>query len=126
MSTAPTEKDLQVEPQNIAGKKASAVSEPPQASAEQATIKIDDSSAQACYANFCRVTGTPEELIIDFALNMQPMGMPTEALVINQRVVLNYFTAKRMWAALAQSLQRHENAFGVLETNVQKRVQLPR
>ena len=24
-------------------------------------IKVDDSKAHACYTNFCRVTGTPEE-----------------------------------------------------------------
>ena len=34
-----------------------------------AQIKVDDSKAYACYTNFCRVTGTPEELIIDFGLN---------------------------------------------------------
>jgi hypothetical protein len=68
------------------------------------------------------VTGTPEELIIDFGLNMQPMGVPTEAIEISERIVMNYFTAKRMMAALQMSLQRHEAAFGVLETDVQKRV----
>jgi hypothetical protein len=28
-------------------------------------IQIDDSKVIASYSNFCRVTGTPEELIID-------------------------------------------------------------
>ncbi len=35
---------------------------------------------------------------------------------------MNYYTAKRMMTALSMSLQRHEAAFGVLETDVQKRV----
>ena len=39
-------------------------------------VEIDDSKAMALYANFCRVTGTPEELIIDFGLNPQPFGIP--------------------------------------------------
>lgn len=90
---------------------------------EQPQIKIDDSRVVGCYANFCRVTGTPEELIIDFALNPQPVGTPTEPVQINQRLITNFFTAKRLWHALGLTLQRHEAAFGVLETNVQKRVQ---
>ena len=77
----------------------------------------------ACYANFCRVTGTPEELIIDFGLNNQPMGAPVDAIPITQRIIVNFFTAKRLLGALSMSIQRHEAAFGVLETDVQKRVQ---
>jgi hypothetical protein len=86
-------------------------------------VKFDDSKTIASYANFCRVTGTPEELIIDFGLNNQPMGVPTDAIPIAQRIIVNFFTAKRLLAALNMSIQRHEAAFGVLETDVQKRVQ---
>jgi hypothetical protein len=85
-------------------------------------MAVDASKAHAAYANFCRVTGTPEELIIDFGLNTQPMGTPTEPIEISERIVMNYYTAKRMMVALQMSLQRHEAAFGVLETDVQKRV----
>ena len=93
---------------------------PPATGQAPPQIKVDDSKAYASYANFCRVTGTPEELIIDFALNQQPMGAVTEPLVISQRLVTNFFTAKRLLHAVA--VQRHEAAFGVLETNVQKRI----
>ncbi len=94
----------------------------PQAQEQQARVKIDDHNATCSYANFCRVTGTPEELIIDFGLNSQPFGVPTEPVLVTQRIVTNYFTAKRMLHALHLSVQRHEQAFGVLETDVQKRV----
>ncbi|HCK41860.1 MAG: hypothetical protein CMJ72_09300 [Planctomycetaceae bacterium] len=91
--------------------------------AEQAgRVQVDDTTAGCSYANFCRVTGTPEELIVDFGLNSQPFGVPTEPVKITQRIVTNYFTAKRMLHALHLSVQRHEQAFGVLETDVQKRV----
>ncbi|MDC0936185.1 DUF3467 domain-containing protein [Pirellulales bacterium] len=89
---------------------------------EQVRVQVDDSAAACVYANFCRVTGTPEELIVDFGLNSQPFGVPTEPVKITQRIVTNYFTAKRMLHALHLSVQRHEQAFGVLETDVQKRV----
>ena len=85
-------------------------------------VKVDDSKLIAMYANFCRVTGTPEELIIDFGLNPQPFGVPTEPVVVNQRIVTNFFTAKRMLHALSLTIQRHEQTFGVLETDVQRRV----
>jgi len=118
-----TEKD---EDKNQGARKPVAETKAPEAAranVEQPTIKIDDSRVQGCYANFCRVTGTPEELIIDFGLNPQPYGVPAEPVVISQRLVTNFFTAKRLLQALHLTLQRHEAAFGVLETNVQKRVQ---
>jgi hypothetical protein len=93
------------------------------AAQKRAEVTFDDSKTIACYANFCRVTGTPEELIIDFGLNNQPMGVPTESIPISQRIIVNFFTAKRLLGALSMSIQRHEAAFGVLETDVQKRVQ---
>jgi len=89
----------------------------------QQQIHVDDSKAVAMYVNFCRVTGTPEELIIDFGLNPQPFGVPTEPIAVTQRIVTNYYTAKRMLYALQMTLQRHESVFGVLETDVQRRVQ---
>jgi hypothetical protein len=101
---------------------ASLASTPTPEQAQRQLVQVDASKAEAAYANFCRVTGTPEELIIDFGLNTQPMGVPTEPINVSQRIVMNYFTAKRMLTALSMSLQRHEAAFGVLETDVQKRV----
>jgi hypothetical protein len=88
----------------------------------QARVEVTDKNCISLYANFCRVTGTPEELILDFGLNAQPFGVPTEPVEVKQRIVVNYFTAKRMLQALHMSVQRHEQAFGVLETDVQKRV----
>jgi hypothetical protein len=95
----------------------------PQAAGQQ--VQLDDSSVLSCYANFCRVTGTPEELIVDFGLNTQPVGIPEKPIKVTQRIILNHFTAKRLLAALSMSVQRHEAAFGVLETDVRKRVQAP-
>jgi hypothetical protein len=85
-------------------------------------VEVDDKNVVCLYANFCRVTGSPEELILDFGLNAQPFGVPTDPVEVKQRIVVNYFTAKRMLQALHLSVQRHEQTFGVLETDVQKRV----
>ena len=86
-------------------------------------VQIDDSKAVASYSNFCRVTGTPEELIIDFGLNPQPVGVPTEPICVSQRIITNFYTAKRMLQLLQMTIQRHEATFGALEIDVQKRVQ---
>ena len=85
-------------------------------------VEVVDRDVVCTYANFCRVTGTPEELILDFGLNSQPYGVPTDPVEVKQRIAVNYFTAKRMLQALHLSVQRHEQTFGVLETDVQKRV----
>jgi Protein of unknown function (DUF3467) len=111
----PSEKEIEVE--------ATPAAEAAPAQAQQRQqVRVDDSKVSALYANFCRVTGTPEELIIDFGLNPQPFGIPSEPVVVSERIVTNYYTAKRMLHALQLTLQRHEAAFGVLETDVQKRV----
>lgn len=88
-------------------------------------IRVDESKMIASYANFCRVTGTPEELIVDFGLNAQPLGASQEPVGVAQRIVLSYYTAKRLMQALHLTLQRHESTFGPLEIDVQKRVQNP-
>ena len=85
-------------------------------------VQVEDTGAIALYANFCRVTGSPEELIIDFGLNPQPVGVPKDPIQVKQRIIVNYYTAKRLLAALQMSVQRHEAVFGVLETDIQKRL----
>ncbi len=99
-------------------------SAPPTQQPAQVQVNVDDSHAIASYANFCRVTGSPEELIVDFGLNPQPVGIPKDPIHVTQRVILNFYTAKRLLAALQLSVQRHEAVFGVLETDIQKRLRI--
>ncbi len=104
-----------------------AVMEKPQNEAPQqqpVQVQVKDDDAIALYANFCRVTGSPEELIVDFGLNPQPVGVPRDPIHVKQRIIMNFFTAKRLLAALQMSIQRHEAVFGVLETDIQKRLRI--
>ena len=117
MSDKP-EQNSDVPPVPEAGKQPTA----PQPAQQRVQVEIDDSKVLALYANFCRVTGTPEELIIDFGLNPQPFGVPTHPIPVTQRIITNFYTAKRMLHAMQLTIQRHEATFGVLETDVQKRV----
>ena len=89
---------------------------------KQIRITLDDSQVKAFYSNFCRVTGTPEEVIIDFSLNPNPFSQQDQTVKVDNRLVLNYFTAKRLYAALQQTIMRHEQNFGVIELNVRRRL----
>ena len=86
------------------------------------TLIVDDSNVSAGYANFCRVSSTPEELILDLGLNPNPYAQGEIRVPVTQRIIMNHFTAKRLLQALNMALARHEQAFGVLETDVRRRV----
>ena len=105
--------DLDVEPEAVAG------TPPP---APQQSLTVDDAHSTASYANFCRVSSTPEELILDLGLNPNPFAQGEVTIHVGQRIIMNHFTAKRLLQALAVTLQRHEQAFGTLETDVMRRL----
>src|SRR5258708_37999469 len=98
----------------------------PGAAEQTIQIPVDGGGLLASYANFFRVTGTPEELVLDFGLNTQQMT-PTgpETVKLSHRLVLSFYTAKRLLGALQWAVNRYENNFGVLETDFQKRMRAP-
>src|SRR5262245_63447899 len=88
----------------------------------QPQFSVDTTALSSAYANFCRVTGTPEELVLDFGLNTQMTPVPAEPVKLTHRLVMHYFTAKRLLGALHMAVQQHEGVYGVLETDIQRRV----
>ena len=95
---------------------------PPAAPAEQPPqFPTDYSTLSTVYTNFCRVSVTPEELVLDFGLNTQITPNPAEPIKLSHRVVMNFFTAKRLMTALMSVVNQHENAYGVLELDFQRR-----
>jgi hypothetical protein len=89
----------------------------------QAEIVLNDRDAHAAYSNFARVTATPEEVIVDFALNPNPFIAGKQEVRVTQRLIMNFYTAKRLCRVLLTTLQRHEQAFGQIELDVQRRAQ---
>lgn len=81
----------------------------------------DYSELSTVYTNFCRVSVTPEELVLDFGLNTQMNPTPGEPIKLTHRVVMNFYTAKRLLGALANVVQAHENNYGPLELDYQRR-----
>jgi hypothetical protein len=89
----------------------------------QSEIILNDRDAHTAYSNFARVTATPEEVILDFALNPNPFVQGKHEVKISQRLIMNFFTAKRLCRAMVATLQRIEASFGQIELDVQRRVQ---
>ena len=97
----------------------------PAEAAQQSEIILKDEHAHAAYSNFARVTATPEEVIIDFGLNPNPFLAGRQEVAVTQRLIMNFYTAKRLCSALMMTLQRHEATFGSVELDVRRRAQIP-
>lgn len=74
------------------------------------------------YTNFVYVAGAPEEIIFDFGLNVDPTGQPTSSIKLSHRLVMSYYTAKRLAIALEACLARQEATFGVVDTDIARRI----
>ena len=98
-----------------------------QADQTQINVRIDERSMQTSYANGFRTNGTAEEVMLDFGLNLvSPGEQQQEAEIVfqvNDRVVLSYYTAKRLAITLSQLIRRHEEQLGELELDVAQRRQ---
>jgi Protein of unknown function (DUF3467) len=90
--------------------------------AQQQQIPTDASAISTVYTNFCRASTTPEELVLDFGLNPYMSPNPAEPVKLSHRVVMNFYTAKRLLGLLSQIVQQQENSFGALELDFQKRM----
>ena len=111
---------------------------------QQVRLRVDSREMSTGYANAFRTHGTAEEVIIDFGLNMvtqspnqnggagagagaaatgQDAGAAGGEILfkLNDRVVMNYYSAKRLAITLGQIIRRHEDQFGELKLNVAER-----
>lgn len=89
---------------------------------QQVQFPTDAAALSTVYTNFCRVNVTPEELVLDFGLNPTLTPSPSEPIKLTHRVVMNFYTAKRLLNALYGVVTQHENAYGVLELDFQRRL----
>ena len=44
-----------------------------------------------------------------------------QEIPVSQRLIMNFYTAKRLFSALGMTLQRHEGTFGPIELDIRKR-----
>ncbi|WP_250846814.1 DUF3467 domain-containing protein [Aquisphaera insulae] len=93
----------------------------PPVAATSGIVKVDDANVDAIYANFARVTATPEEVMLDFAMNPQPFAEGEQSVKASRRLAMNLYTAKRLVTALQITVDKHEKIFGPIELDVRKR-----
>jgi len=111
--TPPEEKPVEAQAREQTGRK-------------QIRVRVDERNMKTSYANAFRTNGTAEEVILDFGLNMvNPVvakaDVPEITFQVSERVIMNYFSAKRLAITLSQLIRRHEDQFGELELDVAKR-----
>ncbi len=93
---------------------------------QQIRLRMDERDMSTSYANAFRTNGTADEVMLDFGLNLvspasAQQGQPEMVFKINDRIIMNYYSAKRLAITLSQLVQRHEDQFGVLEMDAAKR-----
>jgi hypothetical protein len=92
---------------------------------QQIRLRIDERNMKTGYANAFRTNGTAEEVMLDFGLNLvvptQQGQQPEILFQVSERIILNYYSAKRLAITLGQLIRRHEEQFGELEMDVAKR-----
>ena len=93
----------------------------------QMEVRVDEREMITNYANGFRTHTTPEEVLVDFGLNLvtrEPSGEQQAGQVnfeVTDRIIMNYYTAKRLALSLGQIIRRHEEQFGELQLNVAQR-----
>ena len=97
----------------------------PGAQERQVRLRLDERHLTANYTNAFRTFVTPEELIVDFGMNLVThapgaAGSGDEnsgeiLFALNDRVIMNYLTAKRLAITLSQIVHRHEEKFGEIK-----------
>ena len=88
----------------------------------QAQVTVDDADAKVLYSKQVLVSGTDEDITLDFGANIRPTGNNTGKLKIDQRVILSPFAAKRLAITLGQVVTRYEQTYGTLELDPRKRM----
>jgi hypothetical protein len=97
-----------------------------QTGTRQLRIRVDERNLQTTYVNGFRSTTTPEEVILDFGLNLvqqtgakeNPHDMVFHA---ESRLVMTWYNAKRLAINLGQSVQRFEQEFGPIDLDAAHR-----
>lgn len=104
---------------------------------QKVRMRVDDRRMSAFYTNAFRTNASADEVLLDFGLNQtvptgQPGGDSADSdpngpqaemlLTIDQRVIMNYYTAKRLAITLGNIIRRHEQKFGELKLNIADRM----
>lgn len=88
--------------------------------ADQPNVNVNDANMTTTYANAFRQHSNQHEVIVDLGVNVATKNTDGEVEMqfnIDNRMVMNYVTAKRLAGMLVQVVQAHEKQFGEIKTN---------
>ncbi len=89
-----------------------------QSQQRQIQLRIDESKMGTTYANTIRTSTTPDEVVLDFGMNL-PMpsqdNQPTLVFNVGSRVVMNWQAAKRLAISLGQAVRGYEEQHGEIK-----------
>jgi len=93
---------------------------------KQIRLRVDERDMRTNYANAFRASETAEEVMVDFGVNLvrpasQQQDQPEIVFQATERIIMNYYSAKRLTITLGQLIRRFEEQFGELELDVAKR-----
>jgi hypothetical protein len=96
------------------------MAEQPAQQQRQMQLRIDESHMTTSYANTIRTSTTPDEVVLDFGLNM-PQHAPSAdgssvqsimVFAVNSRVVFNWAGAKRLAQTMSNLVRAYEEKHG--------------
>lgn len=84
----------------------------------QIQLRIDESKMSTTYANTIRTSTMPDEMVMDFGLNMPsptPDGQGMLVFAVGSRVIMNWSAAKRLAISLGQAVRQYEEQNGEIK-----------
>ncbi len=92
----------------------------------QIRLRLDERNLRTSYANAFRSDATADEVMLYFGLNLvnpvaAQQGNPEIIFQATERIIMSYPMAKRLALTLGQIIRRHEEQFGEIELDINKR-----
>lgn len=102
---------------------AAAQGQPGQQQQQQIQVPINDTEMENMYCNWFRVSGNWDEVLVDVGFHSQVMGATgPEAVNLTHRLIMNFVNAKKLAEVLRVVVARHEQLFGVVEVDPNRRL----
>lgn len=94
---------------------------------QQVQIPVDSTNRETSYANFVQAHLNADEVYLElgtFSQVVTPAG--PDPIVLTHRVIMNFVTAKRLADLLRRAVAQHEQMFGAVEVDPNRRLRVQR
>ena len=91
------------------------IKQPEGAAADKQQLRLDESSADTCYANFFLVSTSVEEFLLSFGVR----SGEANSVKLSDRIIVSPKNFKRMVIAVSQALKMYEDRIGTIDVTPQ-------